>query len=153
LTHRDIKLGNIFLARVAGMEIPKVLDFGVAKLVSSSATTQSINQTGAGELVGTLRYMSPEQLRGEFVAATWDLWALAIVAYEMLAGKYPFEGATDSEWQLAVMTGRFTPVGRYVPTAPPAWQEFFCRALAVQQERRPPAASVFFSELEGALAG
>jgi serine/threonine-protein kinase len=135
------------------MEIPKVLDFGVAKLLSSSATTQSINQTRAGELVGTLRYMSPEQLRGEFVAATWDLWALAIVAYEMLAGKYPFEGATTSEWQIALMTGRFTPVARHVPTAPPAWQEFFGRALAVEQERRPPAASAFFSELQTALAG
>lgn len=153
LMHRDIKPENIFLARTAGTEIPKVLDFGVAKFVSTSAATQSMNETGVGQLVGTLRYMSPEQLRGELAATSWDLWALAVVAYEMLAGKYPFEGATTAEWQVAVTTGRFTPVARHVPTAPPAWQEFFGRALAVEQERRPAAARAFFSELEHALAG
>jgi eukaryotic-like serine/threonine-protein kinase len=153
LMHRDIKPENIFLSRAGGAEIPKVLDFGVAKFVSSSAVTQSMNETGAGQLVGTLRYMSPEQLRGDFAAASWDLWALAVVAYEMLAGKYPFEGATTSEWHMAVTTGRFTAVARHVPTAPPAWQEFFVRALAVEQARRPAAAGTFYSELESALAG
>jgi eukaryotic-like serine/threonine-protein kinase len=153
LTHRDIKPENIFLARIAGVEVPKVLDFGLAKFVSSSGATQSMNETGVGQLVGTLRYMSPEQLRGEPAAASWDLWALAVVAYEMLAGKYPFEGATTSDWHVAVSTGRFTPLARHVPTAPVTWQEFFGRALAVERERRPAAAAGFFSELERALAG
>lgn len=153
LTHRDIKPENIFLARAAGAEVPKVLDFGLAKFVSPSAATQSVTETGVGQLVGTLRYMSPEQLRGELAASSWDLWALAVVAYEMLVGKYPFEGATTSEWHVAVRTGRFTPVARHLPTAPATWQEFFGQALAVEQERRPAAAILFFSELENALTG
>jgi serine/threonine-protein kinase len=153
LMHRDIKPENIFLARAAGIETPKVLDFGVAKFVSTSTVTQSMNETAAGQLVGTLRYMSPEQLRGELAAASWDLWALAVVAYEMLLGKYPFEGATTSEWQAAVTTGRFTPVGRHLPTAPRAWQEFFARAFAVEEEKRPAAARTFLSEMESALGG
>ncbi len=152
LTHRDIKPENIFLARAAGAEVPKVLDFGVAKFVSASAVTQSMT-TGVGQLVGTLRYMSPEQLRGEPAAASWDLWALAVVAYEMLAGQYPFEGATMPEWHAAVMASRFTPLARHVPSAPETWQEFFARALAVEKSGRPGSAGEFLSELEKALAG
>lgn len=153
MTHRDIKPENIFLSRAAGAEVPKVLDFGVAKFVSASAATQSMTATGVGQLVGTLRYMSPEQLRGEPAAASWDLWALAVVAYEMLVGEYPFEGATMPEWHAAVTAGRFTPVVRHVPSAPGTWHEFFGRALAVDQGQRPGSAGAFSSEMEKALAG
>ncbi len=151
LTHRDIKPENIFLARSAGVEIPKVLDFGVAKFVSPSAPTQSMT-TAAGHLIGTLRYMSPEQLRGEAAAGTWDLWALAVVAYEMLTGQYPFDAATMAQWHAAVMAGRFTPLARRLPSAPPAWEAFFGRALAADAAQRPAAAGQFLAELEKALS-
>jgi serine/threonine-protein kinase len=105
-----------------------------------------MTDTGGGHLLGTLRYMSPEQLRGELPAAGWDIWALGIVAYEMLAGKYPFAGVTTAEWHVAVTTGRFTPV------ATPAWQTFFEHALAADQEKRPSTARTFFSDMEAALA-
>ena len=153
LLHRDIKPENIFLARSAGMEVPKILDFGLAKFVSSSAATQSMTATAEGHVVGTLPYMSPEQLRGEPAAAAWDLWALAVVTYEMLAGAYPFEAATRQEWHVAVLAGRFTPLSRHVQAAPAAWQEFFARALAVDPRDRPRAAEEFLAELEKALAG
>jgi serine/threonine-protein kinase len=152
LTHRDIKPENIFLARSAATEVPKVLDFGVAKFVSPSAPTQSMT-TAAGQLIGTLRYMSPEQLRGEPAAATWDLWALAVVTYETLAGEYPFEGQTMAEWHAAVMAGRCAPLARRLPSAPATWEEFFRRAFAVEPAQRPGTASEFFSELERVLAG
>src|SRR5262249_37646844 len=89
LTHRDIKPENIFLTHSAGAEVPKVLDFGVAKFVSASPGTQVSTATGEGQVVGTLRYLSPERLRGEPAAAGCDLWALGVVAYEMLTGRYP----------------------------------------------------------------
>jgi serine/threonine-protein kinase len=152
IVHRDVKPENIFLARTAETEIPKVLDFGLAKFVPTSSATESTNQTGAWHLIGTLRYMSPEQFRGELMNPSWDLWALAIVVYEMLAGKYPFEGHTGSEWQSALMCGSFTPVTQHMPDAPPAWHEFFRQALAVEQERRPATARTFFSELQNALS-
>jgi tRNA A-37 threonylcarbamoyl transferase component Bud32 len=152
LIHRDIKPENIFLARSAGIEVPKVLDFGVAKFVSASAPTQSMAATGAGQLVGTLRYMSPEQLRGDPAAPAWDLWALGVVSYEILAGEYPFEGASMPEWHAAVMAGRFTPLVRRLPPAPAEWEEFFRRALAADARQRPGAASEFLLELEKTLA-
>jgi serine/threonine-protein kinase len=154
LTHRDIKPENIFLSRSAGTEVPKVLDFGVAKFVSASAPTQSMTAaTGAGQLIGTLLYMSPEQLRGEPAAGTWDLWALGVVAYEMLTGEYPFEGATMAEWHSAVMAGRFTPLARRLSPAPAGWEVFFGRVLAVDPGKRPGGASEFLSEMEKALGG
>jgi hypothetical protein len=151
LTHRDIKPENIFLARSAGIEVPKVLDFGVAKFVTTAPMTQSMTATAEGRLVGTLRYMSPEQLRGEPTAVRSDLWALGVVAYEMLTGAYPFEGATVQDWHAAVMAGRFTPLSSHLASAPAKWEEFFGRALAIDPEERPGTASEFLAVLEGAL--
>lgn len=153
LTHRDIKPENIFLAQQEGVEVTKVLDFGVAKLVSGSAPTQSITATGPGQLVGTMRYMSPEQLRGEPANAMMDLWAMGIVAYEMLAGAYPFEGETAADWQSAVMAGRFTPLSRHIEPAPEAWGEFFRVVLAADSSARPGTAGAFLRELEEKVTG
>lgn len=91
IVHRDLKPENIFLAREgeeAGADTTvKVLDFGVAKPLAGDvdeAEVTGTNQTAAGVLVGTVGYMSPEQLLGERAAVSWDLWALAVVAYECL---------------------------------------------------------------------
>lgn len=149
LIHRDLKPENIFLARGEMGEISKVLDFGIAKFLP--ATTQPTADTGTA-LVGTPYYMAPEQLRGEPVHPAWDLWALAVVTYEMLTGAQPFaSGAASADWQVALLAGRFTPVARHLPEAPARWQEFFARAFALEPERRPGSARVFFSGLEKAL--
>jgi serine/threonine-protein kinase len=68
-------------------------------------------------LVGTLKYMSLEQLRGEKPAESWDLWALAIVAYEMVAGAYPFAGATVSDVHNSILAGRVIPLRTHLPEA------------------------------------
>ncbi len=149
LIHRDLKPENIFLVRAGAAEVTKVLDFGVAKFLPSA--TESTADTGSGLLVGTLHYMAPEQLRGEAVDASWDLWALAVIAYEMLTGARPFAGTALAEWQAAVLAGRFTPVANHLSGAPLRWQEFFEWALALAPARRPNSALVFFSELERAL--
>jgi serine/threonine-protein kinase len=150
LIHRDLKPENIFLVRAGAAEVPKVLDFGLAKFLTTA--TESTADTGSGLLVGTLHYMAPEQLRGEAVDPSWDLWALAVIAYETLAGARPFAGTAFGEWQMAVLAGRFTPVANHLPDAPMRWQEFFERVLALEPARRPNSALMFLSELERALA-
>ena len=150
LVHRDLKPENIFLARGETGEVVKVLDFGVAKLLAPGSVSSA--ETATGALVGTLRYMSPEQLRGGAVQPSWDLWALAVVAYEMLTGSLPFPGRTVADWQEAVLAARFNPVAAHRPDAPAPWQRFFERAFALEVGRRPASASGFLSELTRALA-
>ena len=150
LIHRDLKPENIFLARQESGEVVKVLDFGIAKFLPSA--TQDTTDTGGTVVLGTLPYASPEQLRGEPVQAFWDLWALAVVAYEMLTGARPFAGSCPTEWHVAILSGRVTPISVHAPDAPASWQDFFERVLALNPSQRPDSATSFFSELEQALS-
>jgi serine/threonine-protein kinase len=150
LIHRDLKPENIFLARSETGEIAKVLDFGIAKFLP--AATEATADTGTASLVGTLYYMAPEQLQGRLVSATWDLWALAVVSYEMLTGAHPFAGATVAECHAAVLAGRFAPLATHLPDAPARWQEFFARAFSLNPSARPKSAQALFAELERALS-
>jgi tRNA A-37 threonylcarbamoyl transferase component Bud32 len=149
LIHRDLKPENVFLARNESGEIVKVLDFGIAKFLPTAtdptALTAATADTGRGLLVGTLPYMSPEQVRDEPVQPAWDIWALAVIAYEMLTGGRPFSGG-------AMLSGRLTPVLTYLPNAPASWQTFFDLALALDPSSRPRSATIFLSELKQALS-
>lgn len=149
LIHRDLKPENIFLARGETGEVPKVLDFGIAKFLPA-ASEQTLD-TASGLLVGTVHYMTPEQLRAQPVNPAWDLWALAVVSYEMLTGAHPFAGATAAECHAAVLGGRFAPITRHLPDAPARWQEFFSRAFSLNPSDRPKSAQTFFAELERSL--
>jgi serine/threonine-protein kinase len=150
LIHRDLKPENVFLVRGETGESPKVLDFGLAKFLTTGA--EQTLDTGAGVLVGTVRYMSPEQLRGQPVEPAWDLWALSVVAYEMLTGAQPFVGSTALESYSAVLSGRFTPVSKHLPESPGRWQDFFAEAFALDREQRPGTARMLLSRLERALS-
>jgi serine/threonine-protein kinase len=149
LIHRDLKPENVFLARNESGEIVKVLDFGIAKFLPTAtdptALTAATADTGRGLLVGTLPYMSPEQVRNEPLQPAWDIWALAVIAYEMLTGGRPFSGG-------AMLSGRLTPVLTYLPNAPASWQTFFDLALALDPSSRPRSATIFLSELKQALS-
>jgi tRNA A-37 threonylcarbamoyl transferase component Bud32 len=152
LVHRDLKPENIFLARSESSELPKVLDFGLAKFVSTAGSTMlPTMETSFGILLGTPQYMSPEQLQGEAVNKSWDLWALAVIAYEMLAGIHPFPGATGVAWQQAILAGSPVPLRKHIPQSTPAIESFFAAALSPDCQKRPPSAQALLTKLEATL--
>jgi len=160
LIHRDLKPENIFLARnpaeEAVDETVKVLDFGVAKFAADpdqqAETRTIVDDTGPGVLLGTVAYMSPEQLLGESVSPYWDLWALSVVAYEMLTRTVPFGPVSGPDWRRDLLNRNFTPVHQYLPDAPPRLKEFFALTLASSRATRPASAQEFLSTLEKAVA-
>jgi tRNA A-37 threonylcarbamoyl transferase component Bud32 len=153
LVHRDLKPENIFLQTLPSSFVPKVLDFGVAKALDQSdvATGSGPLGTAAGVLVGTIEYMSPEQVAGDEVNRSWDVWALSVVTFEMLTGRHPFRrGVTvgmpeDADHVTAHGGGDHPPVSRCV-------QAFFDRALSPDRVQRPPDADTFLADIERVLA-
>jgi len=90
IVHRDMKPENIMVEQRDGEDFVKVLDFGIAKIVSGDANKGAPALTAIGQTVGTLEFMSPEQLRGKTLDGRSDIYALGMVAYEMLTGQLPF---------------------------------------------------------------
>jgi serine/threonine protein kinase len=153
LIHRDLKPENIFLAQSGAGEVAKILDFGLAKfLVSGTDSAAATIDTVQGVLMGTPQYMSPDQLNGEAASAAWDIWALAVITYEMLTGAHPFPASSVGQMHHSIVNGRFTPLSTYLPDAPVEWQDFFERALSPKTATRPQSAKEFVSNLGKAFA-
>src|SRR4030095_79477 len=120
IVHRDIKPENVML-RADGLV--KVLDFGLAKLTEkqegessdSQTPTRALVMTNPGVVMGTVAYMSPEQARGLAVDVRTDVFSLGIMAYEMLAGRLPFAGATASDMMAAILTSEPAPLDETTP--------------------------------------
>jgi hypothetical protein len=91
IVHRDMKPENVFIETREGGDHVKVLDFGIAKVVSDEKSVPAL--TAVGQTLGTLEFMSPEQLRGQKLDGRADLYALGMMAYEMLTGHLPFSSA------------------------------------------------------------
>jgi serine/threonine-protein kinase len=99
IIHRDLKPENIFLCKQMGIdEYPKVLDFGLAKVTEQQMRPGSVNLTQEGMVFGTPEFMSPEQAQGQALAATSDIYSLAVILYEALTGKLPFEAKNPMEF-------------------------------------------------------
>jgi serine/threonine-protein kinase len=96
IVHRDMKPENIMVERRGETDFVKVLDFGIAKILSGEGSKIIPALTAIGQTVGTLEFMSPEQLRGKALDGRSDIYALGMVAYEMLTGQLPFKGAKST---------------------------------------------------------
>ena len=153
VVHRDIKPPNLFLCKPrAGREVVKIVDFGIAK-TSEPSESDSL-ATSSGVLIGTPQYMSPEQLmRAGPADASADLWALAVVAYEMVTGRLPFTGETLAATLVAITRADVLPPTKSVPGLAGALDVFFRRALAVEPTRRYPDAASFARAFRDAAAG
>jgi eukaryotic-like serine/threonine-protein kinase len=151
LIHRDLKPENIFLSRKDVAEVVKITDFGIAKTLPQSA--DETRDTITGVVVGTMKYMSPEQLRGRLASPRWDLWALAVIAYEALCGCAPFAGEDSVMLQAAIMGTHFPPVTELLQEAPLRWQNFFEAAFAHDEDERPESVAMFWNQLRECLEG
>jgi predicted ATPase len=142
IVHRDIKPENLL---VRADDVVKVLDFGVARLLSDG-TLRALNLTGKatdpGTLIGTARYMAPEQARCEAVGGPADLFALGIVLYELATGRHPFEAASALGTLHAVIEQQPIPPSRLNPNLAGALEWLIVRMLEKEPRRRPSAEEV-----------
>jgi len=134
VVHRDVKVANLFLCDDEPLPFVKLLDFGLAKRLA----VEGLDLTATGSLLGTLPYMSPEQLAGEHVDARADQWALAVVAYTALTGKRPFATTSIAGLMQAQRAGAYTPVRALQPEVPPAVDDWFATAFEPAIEARHP---------------
>ena len=149
IIHRDLKPANIFIVQRA--EVPalvKVLDFGIAKLAAESLEEDEIKAlTQVGAMIGTPRYMSPEQCDGAELTPAADVYSLGVILYEMLTGTVPFSGSTP----LAIAMKHTSELPRrpreFVASIPPALEDVVLHALEKRPEARPNNAAEFRQEL------
>jgi len=160
--HRDLKPGNVMLARSGA----KLMDFGLARPTGlagpggsgvSAAMTQSPTMaaplTAEGSIVGTFQYMAPEQLEGREADARSDLWALGCVLYEMATGRRAFEGATQASLISAIMRDQPRPMSQLAPLSPPALERVVGALLAKDPDDRWQSAADVRRELEWTASG
>jgi serine/threonine-protein kinase len=149
IIHRDLKPANIFIVQRA--EVPavvKVLDFGIAKLAAETLDDdEPMSLTAVGAMIGTPRYMSPEQCDGAELTPAADVYSLGVILYEMLTGTVPFSGSTP----LAIAMKHTSETPRsprdFVSAIPPALEQVVLHTLEKSPEDRPADAAAFRAEL------
>jgi eukaryotic-like serine/threonine-protein kinase len=139
LVHRDISPDNILVSSHGAV---KLADFGIAKAANQ------VHRTQTGVVKGKLAYMSPEQVEAKPLDARADLYALAVVLYELLTGRRPFEAESETALMLAILHNAPTPVTHYRDDVPLPVQRILTRALAKEREARYPSCRELQLDLE-----
>jgi serine/threonine protein kinase len=148
--HRDLKPENIMLERAGTAdEHVMIVDFGIAKVTGSVLSPSTM--TGAGAM-GTIAYMSPEQLRGDAATAASDLYSFAVIAYEMFTGRRPFVADTGAHLRDMQRDGIRVKPKDLRPRLPAMAQDIILRALSFEAKHRGPGAKRFGESLARALS-
>jgi eukaryotic-like serine/threonine-protein kinase len=149
ITHRDLKPANIVAHRYeSGDRVYKVIDFGLAAM---KATSDETRLTDPAFFLGTLAYAAPEQLRGEDVTAATDVYALGVIAYEMLTGGRPFDGANQATLVTQTLTATPDSAATRRTGLPPAIDQAVMKALNKDARQRWPSVSDFRDALQAGL--
>ncbi len=146
--HRDIKPDNIIIAQVDGADWVEVVDFGVAKIQEDVNRRAAL--TGANFIIGTPRYMSPEQCEEKPVDARSDIYSLGVVAYEMLTGDAPFDGNSSTRLLMAHVAEPPPSLRDKRPDLSPEVEAVVMRALEKNPDLRQQSAAEFAHEFETA---
>ncbi len=142
IVHRDIKPANLLIEASGRI---KLTDFGVARIQDSGEATRT-----KGTMVGTLKYMSPEQLRGLPIDSRSDLFSAGIVLYQLLTGTRPFDGTGDYEIIQKIVSEEAAAPSTLNPQLPPAIDQLMARALSKSRDERYPTAQEFSTALQAA---
>ncbi len=152
IVHRDIKPENIMLRPDGYL---KVLDFGIAKLAEEELPATMprdeallLVETNLGSILGTVRYMSPEQACGAHVDKTTDIWSLGVVLYEMGTGHAPFTGDTPREVMSSILKKEPPPLTDYIAHAPAELQQIISKALRKDRKERYHSAHELLESLK-----
>lgn len=151
IVHRDLKPSNLFLSRSGDQEVVKILDFGIAKQTVSETSVDG--ETASGVLVGSPRYMSPEQAQGLTVDHRSDIWSLGVVLYEMLTGELPFDGDNLGQLITSICLHEAPAPTTFDETLPGAADDLFAVLLAADPDSRIDSASTVAAALKALAEG